>query len=137
MFDADTMASASEAIVAADIALYRAKQLGRDRVEVYSGQAGESLTWLEQIRSAIASDRLLLHRQRVIRLDGDEDVPAYELLVRMAGPDGEIIPPGSFLPTAEQFGLIREIDRWVLERGIPLAAQGMRVSINLSARSLG
>ncbi|HET9104487.1 MAG TPA: EAL domain-containing protein [Solirubrobacteraceae bacterium] len=137
IFDPETSAGASDAIVAADIALYRAKQLGRDRVEVYAGQAGESLTWLEQIRAAIAADRLLLYRQRVIRLSGhDTGQSSYELLVRMAGPGGEIIPPDSFLPTAEQFGLIRDVDRWVVERGIPLA-RDMSISINLSARSLG
>ncbi len=125
----------SDAIVAADIALYQAKQRGRDRVELYAGQAGESLTWLEQIRHAIAGERLVLHGQPVISLTRDAG-PYFELLVRMLGPDGELIPPGSFLPTAEQFGLIRDIDRWVLEHGIPFAAQGIQVSINLSARSL-
>ena len=129
-------ATASEAIVAADIALYDAKQRGRDRVAEYTGQAGESLTWLEQVRQAIADDRLLIEGQPVIPLHAERTEPTYELLVRMRGPGGEMIPPGSFLPTAEQFGLIRDIDRWVIEHGIPLAARGIRVSINRSARAL-
>jgi EAL domain-containing protein (putative c-di-GMP-specific phosphodiesterase class I) len=59
-----------------------------------------------------------------------------EVLVRMLEADGSVIPPGSFLPTAERFGLISEIDCWVVERGIELAARGTMVTINLSARSI-
>jgi diguanylate cyclase (GGDEF)-like protein len=137
VFAAGSRLTASDAIVAADIALYEAKQRGRDRVELYSGQAGQSLTWVEQIRAAIADERLVLHAQPVLDLRGESERPLFELLVRMVGDGGEIIPPSSFLPTAEQFGLIREIDRWVLGQGIAFAAQGNAVSINLSARSLG
>jgi diguanylate cyclase (GGDEF)-like protein/PAS domain S-box-containing protein len=138
VFTDDTRVTASDAIVAADIALYEAKQRGRDRVELYSGQAGHSLTWLEQIRQAIAEQRLVIHGQRLIDLRREDPQPSYELLVRMTDEQGEIIPPGSFLPTAEQFGLIRDIDRWVTQRGIEYAAtHNARVSLNLSARSLG
>jgi diguanylate cyclase (GGDEF)-like protein/PAS domain S-box-containing protein len=137
VFSRDAHVSASDAIVAADIALYEAKQRGRDRVELYAGQAGQSLTWLEQIRRAIAEERLVVHGQPLLDLRGDSPQPSYELLVRMTDEQGEIIPPDSFLPTAEQFGLIRDIDRWVTRRGIEYAARGNRVSINLSARSLG
>ena len=137
VFTAGATITASDAIVAADIALYEAKQAGRDRMELYSGQAGESLTWLEQIRAAIADDRLAVYGQPVVDLRGPNDVPAYELLVRMISETGQVIGPGSFLPTAEQFGLIRDIDRWVVQRGIAFAGTSRRVSINLSARSLG
>ncbi|MHB1834728.1 MAG: sensor domain-containing protein [Solirubrobacteraceae bacterium] len=136
-FEDGARVTVSDAIVAADIALYEAKERGRDRVALYSGQAGRSLTWVQRIRAAIDAQRLVLHGQPLIDLSGSGDgPPAYELLVRMADDGGEIIPPGSFLPIAEQFGLIREIDRWVVERGIEFAARGHRVSINLSARSL-
>lgn len=137
MFATGATITASDAIVAADIALYEAKQAGRDRMELYTGQAGESLTWLEQIRAAIADDRLAVYGQAVVDLHGPNDLPAYELLVRMISETGQVIAPGSFLPTAEQFGLIREIDRWVVQRGIAFAGTSHRVSINLSARSLG
>ena len=136
VFGAGAVLSASEAIVAADIALYEAKQAGRDRVAHYSGQAGQSLTWLQQIRSAIVNERLVLHAQPVVALDGRDYGPMYELLVRMQDDDGQLIAPSSFLPTAEQFGLIRDIDRWVLKHGLEFAARDNRVAINLSARSL-
>ena len=136
VFGAGSVVSPSEAIVAADIALYEAKQTGRDRVGMYSGQAGHSLTWLQQIRSAISEERLVLHAQPIIALRRTLAVPMFELLVRMCDEHGTLIPPSSFLPTAEQFGLIRDIDRWVLERGLQFAARGHHVSLNLSARTL-
>ena len=54
----------------------------------------------------------------------------------MLEPDGSVLPPAAFLPTAERFGLIREIDRWVIDRAIEVAAGGRAVTINLSARSI-
>jgi diguanylate cyclase (GGDEF)-like protein/PAS domain S-box-containing protein len=136
VFAAASLVSPSDAIVAADIALYEAKQTGRDRVEMYSGQAGHSLTWLQQIRSAISEERLVLHAQRIIALRRTLAVPMFELLVRMRDEHGNLIPPSSFLPTAEQFGPIRDIDRWVLERALEFAARGNHVGVNLSARTL-
>lgn len=55
----------------------------------------------------------------------------------MISDDGDLIPPDAFLPTAERFGLIVEMDRWVAREGLQLARGGERVSINLSARSIG
>lgn len=134
-FDPSTEGAGKDALVAADIALYQAKQAGRDRVATYGGRPGENLAWLEQVRGAIAAERFTLHAQPWIDL-ATGGVIREELLIRMLGEDGKIIPPGSFLPTAERFGLIREIDRWVVERGIERAAAGHPVAINLSARSL-
>ncbi|MET0926887.1 MAG: EAL domain-containing protein, partial [Solirubrobacterales bacterium] len=59
-----------------------------------------------------------------------------EMLVRMVEPDGSVLQPAAFLPTAERFGLIREIDHWVVEHAIGVAASGAPVTINLSARSI-
>ncbi len=55
----------------------------------------------------------------------------------MVGRDGEIIPPGAFLPVAEKYGLIGEIDRWVVGQAARIAAGGRRVEANLSAQSIG
>ena len=55
----------------------------------------------------------------------------------MVSTTGDLILPGSFLPAAEKYGLIGEIDRWVIDRAIECAAGWRRVEINLSARSLG
>jgi EAL domain-containing protein (putative c-di-GMP-specific phosphodiesterase class I) len=55
----------------------------------------------------------------------------------MVGREGEIIPPGRFLPAAEKYGVIEEIDQWVVGQAIRLAAAGRRVEVNLSAASIG
>jgi EAL domain-containing protein (putative c-di-GMP-specific phosphodiesterase class I) len=51
--------------------------------------------------------------------------------------DGEVIAPGRFLPAAEKYGVIAEIDHWVVTRALRLAADGQRVEANLSAASIG
>jgi len=95
----------------------------------------DALTWVGRIRDALAEDRLVLYSQPIVPLNGGE--PSEELLVRMISKTGDLIPPGSFLPAAEHYGLIGEIDRWVIDHAIERAATGRRVEINLSARSLG
>jgi PAS domain S-box-containing protein len=90
---------------------------------------------IDRIRAALADDRFALLGQPIVELASGA-VVAHELLLRMRGRAGELILPGEFLPAAEQSGLIREIDRWVLDHGIAHAAVGWRVEINLSGRSL-
>ena len=79
------------------------------------------MSWLERIRGALADDRFVLHAQPIRDLRTGE-IGHHELLLRMLGDDGELIPPGAFLPLAERFGLTPEIDRWVTERAIELLA---------------
>ena len=134
-YEAGSLKNPLDALVAADIALYQAKEAGRDRVAVFGGKAGETLTWIDRVRAAMDDERLALHAQPIIDLSTGETL-MEELLVRMVEEDGSVISPASFLPIAEQFGLIREIDRWVIRKGVERAATGRRVSINLSARSL-
>lgn len=96
----------------------------------------DALTWLGRIRDAIDENRLVLYSQPIVPLaDGR---PGQELLLRMIGRDSEVVLPGSFLPVAEKYGLIREIDRWVITQATRLAATGGRViQANLSAASIG
>ena len=95
-----------------------------------------SLTWVGRIRDALDEDRLVLYSQPIIPLTA-EAAPSEELLVRMVGRTGEIIPPGSFLPVAERYGQIREIDDWVIVQAARVAATGRHVHANLSADSIG
>ena len=96
----------------------------------------DALTWLGRVRDAIDENRLVLYSQPIVPLaDGR---PSEELLLRMIGRDNEVILPGSFLPVAEKYGLIGEIDRWVITQATRLAATGRRViEANLSAASIG
>jgi PAS domain S-box-containing protein len=94
----------------------------------------DALHWLGRTREAIDEDRLLLYEQPVVPLAAGE--PAVELLLRMRARDGDIILPSRFLPVAEKYGLIAEIDRWIISRAVRLAAQGRRVDVNVSAKSM-
>jgi PAS domain S-box-containing protein len=97
----------------------------------------DALSWVGRIRDAIDDDRLVLYSQPITALSPSAH-PSEELLIRMIGPKGEVIPPASFIPVAEQYGLIGEIDQWVIKQAASLAAAGGRVfQTNLSAVSIG
>jgi PAS domain S-box-containing protein len=96
----------------------------------------ETLSWIGRIRDALAEDRFVLYEQPIIELRTGE-VVQRELLLRMREPTGEIVGPCSYLPIAERYGLIGEIDRWVIERATEIAAAGGGVELNLSASSIG
>ena len=93
--------------------------------------------WLGRIRTAIDEDLLLLLGQPIIDLASGE-VVQHELLLRMIDPEGgHLIAPGVFLPVAERYGLISEIDCWVVRHAAERAAHGMPVGVNLSGSSVG
>ena len=81
----------------------------------------DEIAGLGEIRRAFEDDRFELHAQPIIDLATGETVQR-ELLIRMRGTDGALIPPGDFLPAAEKHGAIRDIDRWVIAKGADLAA---------------
>jgi len=94
----------------------------------------DTLAWVGRIRDAIDEDRLMLYSQPIVPLSGGQ--PSQELLLRMIGTNGEVIAPGSFLPVAEKYGMIAEIDRWVISQAARLAGSGQNVEANLSADSI-
>ena len=96
----------------------------------------DSLTWVGRIRDALDDDRLVLYSQPIVPLSSGAR-RSEELLIRMTGRNGELISPGSFLPVAEKYGLIGEIDRWVIKQAALIAATGRHVHANLSAHSIG
>jgi PAS domain S-box-containing protein len=94
----------------------------------------EALTWVGRIREALDDERFVLYSQPIIPLTGGQ--PSQEVLLRMLGRKGEVIAPGAFLVVAEKYGLITEIDQWVVKQAVRLAAKGRHVSMNLSAESI-
>ncbi|HWD96152.1 MAG TPA: EAL domain-containing protein [Acidimicrobiales bacterium] len=115
-------------IVFEDITDRAAAQL---RVE----QELEKLTWVGRIRDALDNGSFVLYAQPIVDL-ATRAVLQHELLIRMVSGDGEIIAPESFLPAAEEYGLITEIDRWVVGETARLAGLGHAVEFNLSAKSV-
>jgi len=95
----------------------------------------EKLSWVGRIRDALDQDRFIFYAQPIVDL-ATNCVVQHELLLRMVSPEGEIILPDRFLPTAEEFGLIAEVDRWVVGEAARLAAEGNPVEFNLSAKSV-
>lgn len=96
----------------------------------------DSLAWVGRIRDALTEDRMVLHAQPIIDLASGE-VVQEELLIRMLDGNGGLVAPGRFLPTAERFGLIKDIDHWVVARAVKLACEGRNVEVNLSGASIG
>jgi PAS domain S-box-containing protein len=100
----------------------------------------EKLAWLERIQEALTEERFVLYSQPIIDLQTGAIVQR-ELLIRMrdaraqSGAAG-LIAPGAFLPVAEEFGLITEIDRWVIDRATEIVAAGHAVEVNVSGRSI-
>jgi diguanylate cyclase (GGDEF)-like protein/PAS domain S-box-containing protein len=145
--DADRL-SGEELLIEADIAMYDAKEAGRDQACIYDAGSSRQqslearMTWSEHIREALEEDRFTLYAQPIVALQHDAKA-RWELLVRMVDRDGDIIPPNAFLPVAERFDLIQEIDRWVVGRAIELLADHQRrghdviFEVNLSGKSLG
>jgi EAL domain-containing protein (putative c-di-GMP-specific phosphodiesterase class I) len=122
----------------------RARELinARALAEGFCSPAGmHRRPWLARLRRALAEDLFVLHFQPIVSL-GDGVVCQYEALVRLADEDdGTLIAPGAFLPAAERYGLIREIDRMVLEKVAAMLGDehrqlGVRIAINVSAVSI-
>ena len=140
--------SAEDVLVNADLAMYDAKEAGRDRVAIYSShERGASrmkarITWAERIREALEEDRFTLYAQPIVDLS-DGEVRQHELLLRMIDERGEVIPPAAFIGIAERFDLMQEIDRWVVARAIRLMAEQRAAGrelvfeVNISGSSTG
>jgi diguanylate cyclase (GGDEF)-like protein/PAS domain S-box-containing protein len=94
-----------------------------------------TLACINRVEDALAEDRFVLYAQPIVDLRSGETVQ-HELLLRMRERDGTIVLPGEFLPAAERYALIGEIDWWVIKQATRLAGEGSPVELNLSARSV-
>lgn len=143
-----TLNSSAEALASADMACYAAKEDGRNRVHVYRpddlelARRREEMGMVSAVQRALADNQLELFAQVIVPLSAVEEIPHYEILVRMRDPDGNRISPGAFIPAAERFQLMSSLDRWVVCHSLRFAAAQARsghpieLSINLSGQSL-
>jgi diguanylate cyclase (GGDEF)-like protein len=148
MFGGGEKGSGSESVlVAADQAMYRAKEGGRNQIVLFRDpdephrEPERRQTTAARIRDALTEDRLSLHTQPIRSLSSG-GIERYELLLRMTSDEGELLPAASFIEAAERSGMIQELDRWVVARALELLAERERLGapltlhVNLSGASL-
>ena len=135
----------------ADAACYSAKDGGRNRIHIaeehdsdIESRRGE-MQWVSKIAQALENNKFELHYQSIFPLkQKDQELFGIELLVRMIGEDGELIPPGAFIPAAERYNLMVRLDQWVvvhafdwLSKNTAITTELNKCAINLSGQSIG
>jgi len=126
----------------ADLALYRAKEDGRNTHRFFQDDMGVAVNdrreLITDLRSAVANEELELFFQPQYDLK-DRQISGFEALLRWNHPKRGMVPPGDFIPIAEDTGLILQLGEWVLNEACRIAAgwpQDLRVAVNLSPRQL-
>ena len=137
-------------IEAADLALYQAKERGRDCVAVYPESISRSkdrqdlkIRWVERLRQALNSNLFSLYAQSITPLKENDSCKSFEILLRLTDQADKVILPGAFLDIAESNFLMTDIDTWVvnnlfttLEKCDRQIWDNYRFSVNLSGASL-
>ncbi|MBI5936459.1 MAG: EAL domain-containing protein [Betaproteobacteria bacterium] len=132
----------------ADTACYLAKEKGRNRLQVYHVEDAElakrysEMHWVGRINKAFEEDRFLLYHQAIVPTSRRTDeLPHFEMLVRMIDEDGQLVTPSVFIPAAERYNLMGALDRWVVSNALNWVVAHkdtpMICAINLSGHSIG
>ncbi|WP_417223582.1 EAL domain-containing protein [Amphritea sp.] len=144
-------ANLTEVLKQADSACYTAKDAGRNRVHLYT-QGNEMLAqregemhWVSEINAALEENRFMLYGQLIVPLQNSCLKPDVEILLRMKDREGNVVPPGAFLPAAERYQLAGRIDEWVVSHAFAWLNRNFTqfsrsfgcCAINLSGGSLG
>jgi EAL domain-containing protein (putative c-di-GMP-specific phosphodiesterase class I) len=152
----DPEANAGDLLRDADVAMYRAKEKGRDRIEMFHptlrDHANERHRLASELRRAVAKGQFFLVYQPFFSLD-DHSLIGVEALVRWQHPEDGVVPPAKFISLAEEFGIINSLGTWVLDEACRQLAQwasdegpgagagpimpGFIMAVNVSARQLG
>lgn len=145
MISADK-STADDLVAQADIACREAKARGRNRMGFYrvSEREAEQMVadvgWMRKLRQAIDNDDFTLRYQPIVQISSGETTH-HEVLLRMRADNGSLIAPDAFLPAAVRFGLMADIDTWMIENAIKALAEyrygnpDLQFSINLSANA--
>ena len=136
----------AQLLAEAEAAMHAAKESGRDRVIGYEPEGrsdGDSRrAWSERVRQATERGLFVLVSQPIVSLKSG-DTTQHEVLVRMRDDGGGLVEPAAFLATAERFGLVGGIDRWVTQQAVRLIAAHNRegreltLEVNLSGMTMG
>ncbi|MDX5371109.1 MAG: EAL domain-containing protein [Pseudomonadaceae bacterium] len=144
--------SLAELLRTVDLACYAAKERGRNRVHCCQPDDSElslrvgEMGWVQRLQRALEENRFRLHAQPIMALHGAAEGEHLEILLRLQGEEGELIAPGSFMPAAERYGLMPQIDRWVVRHTLEALArvrsqrpeaQPSCCAVNLSGASIG
>ncbi|MGB0866094.1 MAG: putative bifunctional diguanylate cyclase/phosphodiesterase [Granulosicoccaceae bacterium] len=147
----DTHGSANVCIKEADAACELAAQTGANQIRVFDGKDQQYQRYaserqmIPQLHTALAENQFELYAQPIFAIhQGWTRLSHAEILIRLRDKDGEMIPPGEFVPVAERFGLMSDIDMWIVEHSIDTLAAWQsenptlktKLSINLSGRTL-
>jgi diguanylate cyclase (GGDEF)-like protein/PAS domain S-box-containing protein len=145
----DTSVSSGNYLSMADAACYFAKEQGRNQVHKYNKddesmqRYQRELDWVSSINLALEEGRFALYYQSLRPLSKPNDGHYYEVLLRLQEPDGRIVEPANFLPTAERFEMNVSVDKWVVTNTFKWLAENpehladlKRCSINLNCHSL-
>ena len=145
----DCADDAAELLKCADVAMYRAKQDGRNQSRFYSAALQEAVrhraNMKRDLRKALERGEFRVYYQPQIKV-ADGSLCGIEALVRWHHPEGEVLMPGSFVSLAEEIGLIGDLGRWVLREScsqlsdwryrMPLSSRHLTMAVNLSAVQL-
>ena len=142
----DPSVAPDQVIRDADAAMYRAKEHGGARLELFDEssrtRATQRLELEEALREAIARSELRVHYQPRVSLSGETGLVGFEALVRWQHPTRGLMAPSDFIEVAEDTGLIVPIGDWVLGQALHDVGRwrqsrpGVTISVNLSARQL-
>ena len=115
--------SIAELLTSADIACYAAKERGKNNIHVFESTDSEMLRrkgeaqWINRIKEAISEDKFCLYYQQIVPVDLKKNKNNHvEILIRMVDEKGKILSPAAFLPAAERYQLMTDIDKWVIEK---------------------
>ena len=146
----DTVDSPQLLIEAADLALYQAKDRGRDCVAVYPESISRSkdrqdlkIRWVKRLRQALHKNLFSLYAQSITPLKGNDSRKSFEILLRLTDRADKVILPGAFMDIAERNFLMTDIDTWVVNNLFSILEKcdrhiwhDHRFSVNLSGASL-